>query len=91
MTIQTKSAALKIILTCIAVVVVTLTLLIPGVLAYKLSHGASGLRCAVILAGYAMSWAVMILLLARFRARSAVWGILFGICFCALLFLSWRL
>ena len=91
MSTQTKSSALKVLLSCIAAAVIALALLIPGVLAYKLAHGASGLRCAVILAGYAASWAVMLLLLTRFRARSAVWGILFGLCFYALLFLSWRL
>ncbi len=91
MSIRTKNAALKAILASIAAVVVALALLIPGVLAYKLAHGASGLGCAAILAGYAASWAVLVFLLARFRERSAMWGIAFGFCFYGLLFLSWRL
>jgi len=91
MSIRTKDAALKAILASIAAVVVALALLTPGVLAYKLAHGASGLSCAAILTGYAASWAVLAYLLARFGERSAMSGILFGFCFYGLWFLSWRL
>lgn len=75
----------------IATVVTALALLVPGVLAYKLVHGASALGCGTILAAYAASWAILIVLQARVRERSAVWGILFGFCFYGLLFLSWKL
>jgi hypothetical protein len=91
MTTETKSTMLRVVLGCIAAVVVALALLIPGVVVYKLSHGASGRSCAAILAGYTANWIVLLLLLGRYRERSATWGILFGLCFYGLLFLSWRL
>jgi len=91
MSANTKDTVLKVILICVAAFVIALALFVPGILVYKLAHGASGLRCAGILTGYVASWAVLLLLLSRFSERSAVWGILFGFCFYGLLFLSWRL
>jgi hypothetical protein len=91
MTAEAKDRTLKVLLGCIAMAVIALALLIPGVVVYKLVHGASGLSCAAILAGYAANWAALLLLLARYHKRSATWGILFGLCFYGLLFLSWRL
>ena len=91
MTTHTRDTKLKTVLICFGVAVVALALLIPGVLIYKLAHGASALSCVAVLAAYVASWVVTLLLLARHRERSVLWGILFGLCFYGLLFWSWRL
>ncbi len=85
-----KHAGMKIILICVAAMVVSLVLLIPGVLAYKWAHGVVGLNCAVLFAGYLATWAILIVLLTTFRKHSAAWGVLFGFCFYGLLYLNWN-
>ena len=91
MTSQAKSTTLKAILLCVAVLVLALALLIPCVVVYKLAHGASAVRCAAILTAYALTGISSLFLVVRHRDRSKTWGILFGLCFYGLLFLSWRL
>ena len=91
MTTQLKDVALKLLPFVGGAAVVALALLIPGILVFKLLHGASVLTCFGILAGYVAAWIVGLLGIIRFGTHEAVWGTAFGLCFLALLFLSWRL
>ena len=91
MTAHTKDTMLKVVLLCIAAVVASFAVLIPGILIYKFTHGASRLSCLAVFGGYIVSWIAVVLLTARFRERSAAWGTLFGVCFFGLLLLSLRL
>lgn len=83
-----KDAMLKAILLCVAVIIVCLALLIPGVLIYKFTHGASRVSCCAVFGCYIASWLTVLLLTARFKQRSGAWGTLFGVCFYGLLLLS---
>jgi hypothetical protein len=91
MNAQTKESIFKIILIALFAYLLAVTLAIPGMLFYKLAHGAQLTFCLSILAGYILSFMVLLFLLARFKKHSAICGVLFGICYFALLYLSWKL
>ena len=88
-----KDVVLKMILVVIAAFAVAVVLLVPGIVVFKLIHGASKLACSAVFAGYIGSWIGLLLCLARFRkeGHDAALGIVWGLCFVTLLLLSWRL
>ena len=89
---QAKETTLfKVALACIALWIVSLMLLIPGVLVYKLAHGASQLKCLEIVAVYGVSCAATLFLIGPLKKRSAVLAVVFGLCYYGLLFLSLKL
>lgn len=88
---RTKDLVLTVLLVSIGIATVCLAVLIPTILAYKVMHGGSLLRSATIFIAYLLSWVLVVLLNARYMHRSAVWGILFGLCFYGLLYCTWAL
>jgi uncharacterized BrkB/YihY/UPF0761 family membrane protein len=95
MTTQTKDRSFWVFLFLTLSVIVPIGciigLAIPGITFYKMKHGADARVCYSIFAGYIFIWAAFVALHLRFRQRDKLWASLFGVCFYALLFLSWRL
>lgn len=88
---QPRQIALKIILAVGAAAALALVLFIPGILLVKLTHGASALHCVWLFVAYIMLWVIGAFGLVRFSRHDAIWSTGWGICFLALLVLSWRL
>jgi len=89
---QLKVVVLAVVLLLGAALLVALALLIPGILIFKLTHGASKPNCSALLATYVAIWGGLLLCLSRMRkpGHDAVFGVVWGLCFFTLLFLSWR-
>jgi hypothetical protein len=86
-----KEVALRAVLVFGGTLVLALALLVPGILFVKLRHGAPALHCAGLFGGYVGLWALGVVGVLRLGRHDAVWGTAWGLCFFALLFLSWRL